>query len=361
MKINLQLFAEGGPAAPNQAPAAEPTATTATEIESAQTETSTSTASVSTSQRLKDLWDKANSAQPTTDTVDTPAQQAPTQEPPANEPQKQEPPVQDNPAGQQAQPEKILNKYESVGDLVKAYQSLQTTYTRDHLALLETQKALEQLKAEKAELEAKLHAPNPQPEPTNVLTDDLANLDAETLLEKFYEDPRGVLAKIAESVVEGKVKPLESKIAPVIEQTEAQKNLENWNNAVMEFNNSNPDMKDYIDGMKQYIIENNLQDSKEPQKVLRDAYAHAKAQAADIKLAEATARIEELEGLLRTSKEDAIREHLATVRNSQNMIPNTIAGNSNSGAPAIPPLDLKGKPMREVHKAAAAFIFGDRN
>jgi hypothetical protein len=117
-------------------------------------------------------------------------------------------------------------------------------------------------------------------------------------------------------------------------------------------------MPEYLDGMKQYIKDNNLQNSKEPQKVLNDAYSYAKSRAADAKIAEANARIAELEAKLRTSKEDAIREHLSGVRNTQNQLPNTIAGNSNSGAPATPPLSLKGKPMSEVHKAASAFLFG---
>lgn len=347
-KINLQLFAEGTPAAPNPAPAPEP-APAAAPIEPAPAPVEpTPTEPVSTSQRLKSLWEKANVQQPTPDKVDTPAPQAPAQEPPAK----------DNPAEPQAQPDKkFLGKYDEEG-IVKAYQNIQSAYTKDHQALLDTQKVLEQLKAEKAELEAKMQMPNSSTQQPPA--DDLANLDAEELLERFYEDPKGVLAKIAESVVEGKVKPLESKIAPVIEHTEAQRNLNTWNEAAEEFQKNNSDMVDYLDGMKEYIGANNLQTSKEPQKVLEDAYAHAKSKAADAKIAEANAKIAELEAKLQTSKEDAVKEHLTNVRSTQNQIPNTIAGNSNSGAPATPPLSLKGKPMSEVHKAASAYIFGDK-
>lgn len=354
IKINLQLFAEGAPAAPTPAPAAEPAP--AAQIDPAQAEPAKQepAAPVGISQRLKDLWEQANAPQQTPqDKADTPGQQAPTQEPPA-----QEPPAQDNPAEPQAQPEKIMNKYNSVGDLVKAHQSLQTAYNRDHQALLETQRALEQLRTEKAELETRLQTPSQQQPAQSV--DELDGLDNEALLEKLMADPKGVITKMAEKIAESMYKPLESKIAPVIEHTEAQKNLDMWNEAVEKFAETNSDMADHLEGMKEYIAANNLQNSKEPQKVLADAYAHAKAKAADAKIAEANAKIAELEARLRTAKEDSIKEHLAGVRNTQNQIPNTIAGSSNSGVPATPPLSLKNKPMSEVHKAAAAYIFGDR-
>ena len=160
---------------------------------------------------------------------------------------------------QQAQQGKILNKYNSVNDLVKAYQSMQSAWTRDRQTLLELQKAIDQLNQEKAGLEAKLQTPQ---QPQSEAEDDLANLSAEALLEKFYEDPKGVLAKIAESVAESKIKPLESKLAPVVEHTEVQMNLEKWNNAVAELSAVNPDMVDYIDTMKEYIVENNLHDTR---------------------------------------------------------------------------------------------------
>lgn len=339
-KINLQLFAEGTPAAPSPAPAAEPTPAT---IE--PTPAPAAEPQLSTGQRLKDLWDKSTQQTPT-EKVDNPDVQAPE---PAKTPDNPEP---------QAQPEKIMNKYDSVGDLVKAHQSLQGAYTKDHQALLDTQNVIEQLKAEKAEIEAKLQTPNPQQLEQSI--DELDGLDNETILEKLMTDPMGVIKKVAEQIAESKYKPLESKIAPVVEREEAAKNLESWNNAATEFHNNNTDMADYIDGMKQYIAENNLQGSADPQKVLKDAYAHAKAQAADAKVAEANAKIAELEAQLKTSKEDAIKEHLSGVRQTQNQLPNTIAGNSNSGAPATPPLNLKGKPMNDVHKAASAFLFGNR-
>jgi hypothetical protein len=342
LKINLQLFTEGTPAAPSPAPAVEPAPATAE-----PTPAPAAAPQLSTDQRLKDLWDKSNVPQQTpTEKVDNPATQAP--EPPK---------APDNPEPQ-AQPEKIMNKYDTVGDLVKAHQSLQTTWNRDHQALLDTQKVLDQLKAEKAELEAKLQTPNPQ-QPEQPI-DELAGLDNEAILEKLMADPMGVIKKVAEQIADSKYKPLESKIAPVVEREEAAKNLEAWNEAVEEFHKETTDMADYVDGMKQYITENNLQNSAEPQKVLKDAYAHAKAHRYDTKVAEANAKIAELEAQLKTSKEDAIKEHLAGVRQTQNQLPNTIAGNSNSGAPATPPLNLKGKPMSEVHKAASAFLFGNR-
>ena len=344
LKINLQLFAEGAPAAPSSAPAVEATPAA---VEPTPAPAAEPTPQPSTDQRLKDLWDKSNVPKETpSKEVDNPDVQAP-----------EAPKALDNPEPQ-AQPEKIMNKYDSVGDLVKAHQSLQGAYTKDHQALLDTQNVIEQLKAEKAEIEAKLQTPNPQQSDQPI--DELAGLDNEAILEKLMTDPMGVIKKVAEQIAESKYKPLESKLAPVVERDEAAKNLESWNEAVEGFHNETTDMADYIDGMKQYIAENNLQNSAERQKVLEDAYAHAKAQAADAKVAEANAKIAELEAQLKTSKEDAIKEHLSGVRQTQNQLPNTIAGNSNSGAPATPPLNLKGKPMNDVHKAASAFLFGNR-
>lgn len=346
LKINLQLFADVAPAAPSPAPAAEP-APAAAPIEPTPAPApapAEPAPQLSTSQKLKQLWEKDNVPKPApADKVDTPTPQpAPSVEPPAAP----------------AQPEKIMNKYDSVGDLVKAHQSLQSTWNRDHQALLDTQKVIEQLKAEKAEIEAKLQTPVPAAQqPVNAL-DELAELDNEALLEKLMVDPKGVITKMAEQIADSKYKHLESKIAPVVEREEAAKSLELWNEAVEGFASTNSDMPEYLDGMKQYIKDNNLQNSKDPQKVLNDAYAHAKSRAADAKIAEANAKVAELEAKLRTSKEDAIREHLSGVRNTQNQLPNTIAGNSNSGAPATPPLSLKGKPMADVHKAASAFLFG---
>lgn len=362
--VNLQLFAEGEPAAHDMAPAQDQTQ--ATSIEPAQTGPSQQASSdppVNPTQRLMDLWDKANSPEK----ADTPQNQAPDQSAQDHSQDQVQDQSQDQDGGQnqetpdtpdqQAQQGKILNKYNSVNDLVKAYQSMQSAWTRDRQTLLELQKAIDQLKQEKAGLEAKLQTPQ---QPQSEAEDNLANLSAEELLEKFYEDPKSVLAKIAESVVESKIKPLESKLAPVVEHTEVQMNLEKWNNAVAELSAVNPDMVDYIDTMKEYIVENNLHDSKEPQKVLRDAYSYAKAKAFDTKIAEFTAKIEQLEAQLKTAKEDGVKEYLARIQNANSQVPKSIAGNSNSGAPANPPVSVKGKPMSEIHKIAADFIFGSQ-
>lgn len=360
--VNLQLFAEGEPAAHDMAPAQDQTQ--ATSIEPAQTDPSQQASSdppVNPTQRLMDLWDKANSPEK----ADTPRNQAPDQSAQDHSQDQVQDQSQDQDGGQnqetpdtpdqQAQQGKILNKYNSVNDLVKAYQSMQSAWTRDRQTLLELQKAIDQLNQEKAGLEAKLQTPQ---QPQSEAEDDLANLSAEELLEKFYEDPKGVLAKIAESVAESKIKPLESKLAPVVEHTEVQMNLEKWNNAVAELSAANPDMVDYIDTMKEYIVENNLHDSKEPQKVLRDAYSYAKAKAFDTKIAEFTAKIEQLDAQLKTAKEDGVKEYLARIQNANSQVPKSIAGNSNSGAPANPPASVKGKPMSEIHKMAADLIFG---
>lgn len=261
IKINLQLFADPAPAAPTPAPAAEPAPAAAPE--------SASSGSSSIEEQLTNMFNEALKDTPpvTPTTVDTQTPQTGDDEGQAST----EPPAAP------AQPEKIMNKYDTVGDLIKAHQSLQTTWNRDHQALLETQRALEQLRAEKAELESRLQEPAPTAQqPDNNALDELESLDNEALLERLMTDPKGIIKKIAESIADSKYKNLESKIAPVVEREEMARSLEMWNEATAKFSQDNPDMHEFIDGMKQYIAENNLQNTNEPEKVLKNAYIYAK-------------------------------------------------------------------------------------
>ena len=259
IKINLQLFAEGEPAAPNPAPVAEPAP--------AATPAPAPSEPMSIDDQLMNLFNGAVNDTPSTPAaVDTPTPQPGTADgQPATEP----------PAAP-AQPEKIMNKYDTVGDLVKAHQSLQSTWNRDHQALLETQRVLEQIRTEKEQLEARLQNPAPAAQQSEDALDELATLDNEALLEKLMADPKGVITKMVEKIAESKYKPLESKIAPVVEREEMARSLEMWNEATTKFSQDNPDMQDFIDGMKQYIAENNLQNTNEPEKVLKNAYIYAK-------------------------------------------------------------------------------------
>jgi hypothetical protein len=344
-KINLQLFAE--PVAPTGTPTEAPIAQ---EEPVVQEPTPAAQEPRSTSDRLKSLWDNANApAQPVTENqqnqVDNPANQAPKAEGTENEP-----PKADNPETQAQPNNKILGKYETVPDLIKAYQNIQTAYNKDHQALIDSQKIIEQLKAESQK-------PSIPDEQTD---DDLEGLDDEALLEKFYSGPKGVLQKIVEKTLGSKIKEVESKIAPIIEREKAQANTDAWSKAAEEFLAENADMKDYLDGMKQYIADNNLTDNDNPHSVIKAAYADAKAKAADAKIAAAQKEIADLKAQLQKSTEDTINEYLGKVRNSQTNIANAISGNSNSGAAAMPPPNLKGKSISELTKAAGDFIFGNR-
>lgn len=325
-------------------------------IESAPAPAPQPAAPVSTEQRVKDLWDKANVvSKPEPSPVDNPAPQAPA--------------APDNPAAP-AQPEKIMNKYDTVGDLVKAHQSLQTTYGKQNIALTDLNKVVEKLKADNADLTAKLQTANPnpqQPQAPAQAADDFAGMDAEAILAKLYEDPVGVLTKIAERAADNKLKPLEGKLNPIVERNAEQQNLQLWDESLTKFAGDNPDVSDYTEGMREYINDNNLQDSTDCDKVLKNAYTYAKglkseqiAAESASKIAESEAKVKELEAKLQAGKDETIREYLQGVRTTQNQIPNTISGHSNNGAPAMPPVSLKGKPMSEVHKAASDFLFGSR-
>lgn len=318
----------------------------------------------SRSQQLSQIWDKSNNVpvnvQPTAEPAPAQLVESPVQAP-----------VVDNPA-----PEKILGKYENQGELIKAFQSLQGTYTKDHQAYLDTQKVLEQERTAKADLEAKIQTlskPPVQQVPTPEI-DEYEGLEPEARLEKFYADPAKYDQHIedkafarAEKFFNEKLTQLESKLNPIVERTEQQRSLEAWTESTESFKAANPDMLEFVPGMQKYIAENNLRGSKDHQKVLTDALTYAKGLNATqiqtdtaAKIAEYEAKIQEYETKLKISKEETIKEYVAGVRNSQNQLPISITGQSNSGSPAMPPVSLKGKPMNDVHNAAADMIFGAR-
>ena len=75
---------------------------------------------------------------------------------------------------------------------------MQSTWNRDHQALLETQRVLEQIRTEKEQLEARLQILLLQHSSQRMRLTNLATLDNEALLEKLMTDPKGVITKMAE-------------------------------------------------------------------------------------------------------------------------------------------------------------------
>jgi hypothetical protein len=319
---------------------------------------------LSPSAQLANIWDKGNApaaVPPKAETPVTPPPQAPLAENSVQIPAVDTLPVDRELSGLEA-------KYKgNPAEFVKAFQNIQTSYDKDHQALLSVQKVLESERTAKADLETKLQTlsqPPKAPElPAPAQADEFAGLDAEGILEKFYADPVGVLSKIAEKVADSKVKPLESKFAPFAETVETQQHIQLWDEAATELIEIAPDIGEFKPGMKQYIAENNLSGSKNPAKVLKDAYIYAKGLNYKPQVDPKSYLNDENfmnENIYNNPvvKEKIMKEHLAGVRGQQNQLPNSIAGQSNSGSPAMPPVSLKGKPMRDVHEAAAAMLFG---
>jgi hypothetical protein len=304
--------------------------------------------SLTPSQQLSQLWDKGNVT--------------PVQEPaPAQPAELVQAPLVETPA-----PEKILGKYENQGELIKAFQSLQGTYTKDHQALLDAQKVIEAANTEKADLEARFQAlSQPAPAQPAIPADEFADLDGEAFLQKFYEDPKGMLAKFTELNVKKQVAPIESKLNPVLERDEMAQTVQSWDSATKDFAAANQDMSQFIGGMKQYIQERGLSNSKNPEQVIKDAYIYAKGMAYQTPQSIDPKSYLNDENFMQENiysnpaiKEKFIKDYMAEVRGQQAQIPNSITGQSNSGAPAMPLVDLKGKPMKAVHEAAANMLFG---
>jgi hypothetical protein len=307
---------------------------------------------------IGDFWDRDNQpasaeppAQQLAPEVDTPVQQ---EAPPASE------------------PEKIMGKYNDVGEIVKAHQALQTTYNREHMTLLELNRVVDQLKADKAALEEKMNSPQAPQQPTQQPKDEFEGLDKEAIIEKLYEDPMGFLKRAeenayvrAEKAFSEKFAQLEAKVNPTVAAVEAQKNQEMWDSAVLDFAKNNPDVSEFKEGMAKYLQENNLGNSKEPAKVLSDAYIYARGlkyqppQTVDVKT---LLRDEKFvsENILNnpTVREQFVKAYLAEVRGSQQGIPPTITGNSNMNSVAPP--QPKARDIKEATRMAADRIWPAR-
>lgn len=335
IRLNLQLFAEGEGAPATLSvetpPPAEP-------LKSAG-----------------DYWERDNVVQPP-----GPA--------PAQPVEPVQPPQIDNP-----QPSLILGKYADQGELVKAYQNLQGTYTKDHQALLEAQKIIEAERTAKTDLETRIQTlsqPPVQPDVGSESADEFDGLDAEAYAQKFYEDPKAFTRKIedrafarAEKAFNEKLGQIESKFNPVVETVQTQQHTQLWSDAATKFRSETPDAAEFVDGMKQYIAENNLSDSKNPEKVLRDAYIHARgmqyqpSQTVDPKsYLQDPAFVQE--NILNNPAitEQIVKNYLAGIRTNQQQVPPTITGNSSSNTPAPPP--PRPTSIAEATRLAASRIFG---
>jgi hypothetical protein len=252
----------------------------------------------------------------------------------------------------------LAGRFKTTDELVRGYQNIQSDYTRKSQTLSEVTKVVEQLKAQNAELAAKLQQP-PQP-PETQPTDEFAGLDTEGILEKFYADPVGVLSKMAEKIVDSKVKPLEGKLNPIVERTEYQQNLDTWNEAVTSFTEANKDMPEFLDGMKEYIAENNLQGSKEPEKVLKNAYTYAKglkyAPPADPMTLLNDPEFVNKNILTNPAIKDAVlKAHMESLKG--NNVPPTITGAGTGQPLATPP--SKAKTMDEGYAQFESMIMGN--
>lgn len=168
----------------------------------------------------------------------------------------------------------ILGKFKNAEEVFRGYSNLESDYTKKSQQFSEAQKMVETLKNQNEQLSKKLNelvsAHMEQPE----------TVDTEEYMNQFYENPQEVIKKTVEDVIKKQISeivaPLESRVKPVIEVVEAQKLQELWDNHTRAFYENNPDMINFKDGMKQYIVDNNLQNSDNPAKVLQDALIYAK-------------------------------------------------------------------------------------
>jgi hypothetical protein len=320
MPINLQLFAEGEGAV-------------ASVVESTPVQTpDMGQSDLSVSQRLAALFEGAS--------TDTPAavQQ----------------PVQ---VSQEPTPEALLaGKFKTTDDLVGAYQSIQSEFTKKAQSLSEFQRTADTLKAENERLAAQLaelsQGQGQAQQQDQFSTEDYGGLDSQSYLDQFYEKPQEVLSKTIESVVQKALEPFMQKVNPVVETVNAQMHQDNWNKATKSFMEANQDMGDFTTEMKQYIQERGLSGSDNPEQVLQDAYIYARGmkyqpqQAVDPKtylqdpnfINENILNNPEIVNMI-------LQKQMAQI-NSQ-PIPTSIAGQQAGQAPAMP--TTKPKTLKEAN------------
>jgi hypothetical protein len=256
--------------------------------------------------------------------------------PPASETPATEPPATPAPEVTPS-PEKLFaGRFKSPEELEKGYINLLPDFTRKSQALSESEKVIEQLKNEKAELESRLN-PNPQQSnPTPNAVDEFMNLDNEAFLDKLMADPKAVLTQFAESVAKKAIEPYVDPLKPVIAE---QQNIKSWTNAVDALGKIDPSIANYIDDIKAYIAQNNLADTQDPGSVLTKAYVEVlknkaqppvdpKALLADPKF------LEENVYSNPDIKKAILTAHMQELQ--KNTVPPTISGNGGSQPIAAP-------------------------
>jgi Sec-independent protein translocase protein TatA len=306
--INLQLFAEGAPAEPTPAPAPSP----APAPEPVQP-------AMSVDDQLTKLFTESMAEPPAVAVQPPAATPAPVQVPEVT------------PTPELSLPENFKN----VGEVVRSLKNTQAELTKKSQIAADLQKTVDQIKAD---YEAKIQAL--QTPPAQPPKDELEDKTPEELADMLMADPKGFIAKMTEAAVQKAVAPLQSKLDPVVQSHEVQALRELWDEAVTEFQTANADMPEFIDGMKEYIQKNNLNGSKEPGKVLENAYVYAKGlkYSAPVDPATLLNDPEFVNKNILTNpaiKEAILKAHMQEI--SGNKLPPVITGSSNGVNVATPP------------------------
>jgi hypothetical protein len=98
-----------------------------------------------------------------------------------------------------------------------------------------------------------------------------ASIDPQTFVDSLYENPQQVLSEVVKSVIG-------QELSPIINFTKSQMLVDNWGNALKNFVENTPDYAENEQAMVDYINNNNLGNSDNPDGVLKDAYIHARRQ-----------------------------------------------------------------------------------
>jgi len=340
IKIDLQRFAEGDGVATQT-----PSATIADPGQSVQQPENQQT-NLSTDEIVTKMFQDAM-ANEQQNTVQTQPSETVIQQPAQSsaEPQQQE--------------QLILGKFKNTEEVFRGYQNLQADYTRKSQELADTKKMVETLQEQLQQLTTAQPSVQPVQQTQQPQQDELTTLDAESYLSQFYEKPQDAIAKVVESTVKKILAPLESKITPVIQEVDARKTQELWDGAVTNFSQQNPDMAEFLDGMKQYISENKLGTSSNPEKVLKDAYIYAKglkyqpSHQLDPKALLSDQNFRNLILQDESIKNELLKAHMQQIKDNQ---PPTVINSQSAGQAMVTPPN-KPKTLDEAHDIVSS-MFG---
>ena len=187
--------------------------------------------------------------------------------------------------------------FKSENDIAVAYQNLRSDYTRKAQELAQLRNGLNNQQAanSEADLEKRiierlqsqglLQPPQqPQVQQPKQLTAEELEAEREEFEEAFYKDMPGTIEKLVadrlERLLAEKLKPVEERINPVIEELQQEKEAKSMQELVGSFAQLNPDMMDYIEDMKMFFQEN--AELPRNENSLRVAYNYAKGLKASI-------------------------------------------------------------------------------